>query len=133
MTPRELHQNVSAMWPSLPTAKAPWAEQYISVLSAYSGDEIDKAWQSWHRSPDHDFAPKPYEIQRRIIADRPVYLGQPEATAEVSQTYPMTDDEVHRLQKTLADLDRQPDTSANRRFVRMGQSFLNKHYAAGGQ
>ncbi len=132
MTPRELHQKVAAMWPSLPTAKAPWAEQYISVLSAYSGDEIDKAWQSWHRNPDHDFSPKPYEIQRRILADRPLYLGQGEETAQVAQEYPMTDDAVRRIQRTLDDLENS-NSASKRSLIKIGNTFLNKHYAAGGQ
>jgi hypothetical protein len=132
MTPRELHQKVAEMWPNLPTAKRDWAEQYIAVLSAYTEEEIATAWRSWHSNPDHDFSPKPYELQRRILAARPVYLGQGGETAEVVQQYPMTDDEVRRLQKTLDDLENS-NSASKHRFIRMANAYMTKHYAAGGQ
>ena len=132
MTPRELHQKVAEMWPSLPTAKVDWAEQYISVLSGYTEDEIATAWKSWHSSPNHDFAPKPYEIQQRIFADRPVYRGRGEETAKVTQKFPMTDDAVRRMQKTLDDLEN-GNSASKRSLIRIGNAFMSKHYAAGGQ
>ena len=132
MTPRELHQKVAEMWPNLPTAKRDWAEQYISVLSAYTEEEIATAWGSWHSNPDHDFSPKPYELQRRILADRPVYLGRDEETAEVAQEYPMTDDAVRRIQRTLDDLENS-NSASKRSLIKIGNAFMSKHYAAGGQ
>lgn len=131
MTPRELHQKVAEMWPNLPTAKRDWAEQYIAVLSAYTEEEIATAWRSWHSNPSHDFSPKPYEIQRRIFADRPLYLGQGEETAQVAQEYPMTDDAVRRIKKTLDDLENS-NSASKRSLIKIGNAFMSKHYAAGG-
>ena len=132
MTPRQLHKKVAEMWPNLPTSNRDWAEQYIAVLSEYAEDEIAAAWQSWPPSPSHDFSPKPYEIQRRILSSRPVYRDQSAETAGEAQAYPMTAGEVRRLQRTLADLENS-DSASKARFIRMGNAYMSKHYAAGGQ